>query len=134
MAEILLSKGASDISTVDKIRQSASKAKNALAMQQLKIQVVEAQEEAIGNSRSAESKMQIRKLSARKEHIEKYIRELFDAMPTINRSEFIRARMMRQEESVAKLSGLLDDLEIKSNEIQSLLKMLKSIEFVEKKE
>ena len=134
MAEVLLTKGAADINEVNKIRQSASKAKNALAMQQLKIQAVEAQEEALGNSRRAESKVQIRKLSARKEHIEKYITELFDAMSTINQSELMRARMMRQEESVAKLSGLVDELEIKSNEIQSLLSTLQSIEWIEKKE
>jgi len=133
-AEGLLNKGAADVREVDKIRLSAGRAKNALAIQQLKLRGLEAQEVALENSRSAESKMQIRKLSARKEHIEHYVTELFDAMPTINRSELMRARMIRQEESVAKLSGLLDEQEIKSNEIQSLLSTLQSIEFIEKKE
>jgi hypothetical protein len=134
IAEVHLNNGRANISEVDKIRLSVGRARNALAIQQLKRQAVEAREIALENSRSAESKMQIRKLSARKEHIEHYVKELFDALPTINRSELMRARMIRLEESVAKLSGLLDEQEIKSNEIQSLLSTLQSIEFIEQKE
>ena len=123
-----------DRTVVDITRQLASQAQNALDIQRLKIRAVEAQEEALGNSRSAESEMQIRKLILRKEHIEKYVTELFDAMPTINQNELMRARMIRQEEAVAKFTGLMDEQEIKSNEIQSLLSTLQSIEFTEKKE
>ena len=134
IAEVHLNNGRANISEVDKIRLSVGRARNALAIQQLKRQSVEAREIALENSRSAQSKMQIRKLSARKEHIEHYVKELFDAIPTINRSELMRARMIRQEESVAKFTGLMDEQEIKSNEIQSLLSTLQSIEFTEKKE
>ena len=119
---------------VNKVRQSVSKAKNSLAMHQLRSQLVEAQQLAAKNVQSAEVKMQIKRLTARKEQIEKHIGELFHAMQDLTSREQIFVRIDRNEKSIDGLSKSQDEMQSKIDEIVRLLSALDSVEFAAKKD
>ena len=134
IAEELHKKKAISFSDVNKARQSFSKTKNSLAMHQLRSQLVEAQQHAAKNVQSAEVRMQIKKLTARKEQIEKYIGELFHAMQDLTAREQILVRIDRNEKTVGSLSNSQGELQNKMDEIAGLLAVINSVEFAEKKE
>ncbi len=126
-------KGAIGASEAAKAKQSFSKAMNALAIQQLRGQLIEAQQLAAKNARSAEIQGQIQKLTARKEQIEKYIGDLFKAMADISSRERLLARADRSEKTIASLTKLQDELQYKMDELEGLLEVLNSVEFAVKK-
>ena len=126
-------KGAVNASEAAKAKQSFSKAKNALAIQQLRGQLVEAQQLATKNARSAEIQGQIQRLTARKEQIEKYIGELFKAMGELSLRERLLARADQSEKTIATLTQRQDELRYKMDEIEGLLEALNSVEFEVKK-
>ena len=134
LVDALLKKGAADVSEVDTARQSVTKAKHSLQIHELRSQIAVAQREALKYAQSAEIKMQVRKLTVRKAHIEKYINELADSTNALTAMESRLARARRSEESIATISKSLNELQIKKDEIGVLLEAVKSVEFAEKKE
>ena len=71
--DALHKRGSISASDVVQARQSVTKAMSSLQIHQLRSQLAVAQREALKDAQSAEIKMQVRKLTARKAHIEKYI-------------------------------------------------------------
>lgn len=127
-------RGAISFSDAEKARQTVSKAMNALAIQQLRSQLVEAQQHAAKDARGAEIQGQIQKLTARKEQIEKYIGDLFKAMGELSSREQLLARVDRSEKNIATLNKLQDEVQVKMDEIEGLLEALNSVELEVKKE
>ncbi len=121
-------------SDADKARQTVSKAMNALAIQQLRSQLVEAQQHAAKDARGAEIQGQIQKLTARKEQIEKYIGDLLKAMGDLSSREQLLARADRSEKTIATLTKMQDELQVKMDEIEGLVEALNSVDFEAKKE
>ena len=130
----LYKRGGSDVRDVDTARLSVAKAKHSLQIHELRSQIAVAQREALKYARSAEIKMQVRKLTVRKAHIEKYINELADSTNALTAMESRLARARRSEESIATISKSLNELQIKKDEIGVLLEAVKSVEFAEKRE
>lgn len=127
-------KGAMNASEIANARHSVSKAKSSLQMHELRRQLAVAQQIALKNAQSAEVKIQIRRLTARKEQIEKYIKEVFNAVNDLAQREQLLARTGRNEETIGTLTKLQVELQIKMDEIEGLLSALDSVEFAEKKE
>ena len=132
--EGLEKKGAISASDAGKARLSVSKAMNALAMQQMRGQLVEAQQIVAKDARSAEIKAQVQKLTARKEQIEKYIGDLFKAMGDLSSREQLLSRADRSEKTIATLTKMQDELQVKMDEIEGLVEVLNSVNFEVKKE
>lgn len=132
--EELEKRGAIGATEATHVRQSVSKAKSSLQMHELRRKLAVAQQHALKNAQNAEVKIQIRKLTARKEQIDKYIRELFNAVNDLAQREQQLARTSRNEETIGTLTKLQVELQFKMDEIEGLLSALNSVEFAEKKE
>ncbi len=122
--ELLDKRGAMSADEVAKFRLSFSKAKNSLAMHQLRSQLAEAKDIALKDAQSVEAETQIRRLTARKGQIEEYIRELFTAMKDLTRREELLKSVDLKEQYLATLLNLEVDLETKTDEIEGLLQFL----------
>ncbi len=132
--EELQQRGAMSANDAVLARQSVSKAQSSFQMHALRRQLAVAQQHALKNAQSAEVKIQIRRLTARKEQIEKYIKEVFNAVNDLAQREQLLARTGRNEETIGTLTKLQVELQIKMDEIEGLLSALDSVEFAEKKE
>ncbi len=122
--ESLAKREAISASDVAKTRLSVSKAKNSLAMHQLRSQLAEAQVIALKDAQSAEAETQIRKLTARKSQVEEYIQGLFNAMKDLTPREDLSNRVVRSDQTMATLTRLVDETEAKKDEIKGLLQFL----------
>ncbi len=122
--ESLAKRDAIGASEVAKFRMSVSKAKNALAMHQLRCQLAEAQQIAVKDAQSAEAETQIRRLTARKDQIEETIQVLFNAMKDLTPREELSNRVVRSDLTMATLTKLVDETETKKDEIIGLLQFL----------
>lgn len=122
--ELLDKSGAMSADEVAKFRLSFSKAKNSLAMHQLRSQLAEAKDIALKEAQSVEAETQIRRLTARKGQIEETIRDLFTAMKDLTRREEPLKSLDLKEQYLAKLLNLEVDSEAKTNEIEGLLRFL----------
>ncbi len=132
--DALHKRGSISASDVVQARQSVTRAMSSLQIHQLRSQLAVAQREALKDAQSAEIKMQVRKLTVRKAHIEKYIKDLAVSTNALTAMERLLARARHSEESIATISKSLNELQIKKDEIGVLLEAVKSVEFAEKKE
>jgi len=125
--------GAIDTLEADRVRLSVSKAKNSLAIHELRSQLAEAQHIALKDTNSVESETQIRRLTSRKDQIEKYIGELVSAMKDLYPREELLNRADRINQTIATLTKLVDEMETKRDEINGLLNTVNSEKSDEKK-
>ena len=87
---------------------------------------------SLENAQSAGVKSQIRKLTARKNQIDIYIKELFDSMNNLSRREGITAQIDREEKELAANEKLRDEWSTKGEEIEVLLATLATSEITDK--
>ena len=131
--ESMEKEGAIDTLEADRVRLSVSKAKNSLAIHELRSQLAEAQHIALKDTNSVESETQIRRLTSRKDQIEKYIGELVSAMKDLYPREELLNRADRINQTIATLTKLVDEMETKRDEINGLLNTVNSEKSDEKK-
>ena len=122
--EALEKSGAIDAMDVAKARLTVSKAKNSLAMHQLRSQLAEAQHIALKDAQSAETETQIRRLTARKGQIEECIRGLFNTTKDIAHREELMNSVDRSDQTIVTITKLVDEMETKKDEIKGLLQFL----------
>jgi hypothetical protein len=116
-----------------KAKQSVTKAKNALRMSDLRLREQEMKQEAFAKAKSAEIASQVRKLTARKTQIEKYIQELFASMNDLNQRQTIVAKIGRVEKELAANEKLQGEWMTKKEEIEGLLSILDTAELTVEK-
>jgi hypothetical protein len=131
--QLLEKQGAANASDGSKAKLSATKARNALRVQELRLLELESRQAAQKNAQSAGVKSQIRKLAARKNQIEKYMIELFASIQDLNRRERIMAQIERTQKLIAANELLRDQLESKTEELQALLEQVSAVNLNEKK-
>lgn len=129
----LYKKGSAGTSEVAKATQSFTKAKNALRLSELRLREQEMKHNALEKAQSAEIKSQVRKLTARKTHIEKYIQELFASMNDLNQRQMILGKIDNAEKALAANEKLHGEWMTKKEEIEGLLSILVNADLTEKK-
>ena len=134
IAEELRQRKAIAISEVEKAKQAVQRATNAIELQLMRVNQLEAQHAVSQANQQVESKIQIRKLRARKDQIEKNIKELFESMKSLSQREQLSARIDELEKSKATIAIQKEDLELKATEISGLLESLNEVQLIDKKE
>jgi hypothetical protein len=131
--ENLEKRGAIGASEAAKAKQTFANAKNALRICELRLREQEMKYNASAKAQSAEITTQVRKLTARKTHIEKYIQELLSSMNDLSQRQIILARIGHVEKRIEAYAKLHEESMTKQDEIDGLLSILETAELSEKK-
>jgi hypothetical protein len=124
------------ISTIEAVRakEKVAKLKNAFEVIELRQILAERQRSAISDSQQLEIRSRVRKLSARKQQIERDFADLALAMQDIAKRERVQVWLDQCEESLAILGRSHDELQNKMDEVNALIIALDAIEIKEKSE
>ena len=133
-AEELVKGGAVSTTEAKRAREKVAHLKHAFEVQQLRLMLADRKESAIGESQIAEVQSQVRKLTARKQQIERDIADHTVALKQIAQRERLQSRLAQHEESLATLASLKEDLQSKMDEVNALISALDAIEIKEKGE
>ena len=133
LVQDLEKRGAIGASESAKAKQLFANAKNAMRICELRLREQEMKHNASAKAQSAEITTQVRKLTARKVHIEKYIQELLSSMNDLSQRQVILARIGHVEKRLAAYAKQHEEWTTKQVEIDGLLLILDTAELTDKK-